>query len=164
MIQVIEAMRPDDWPAVRTIYEEGILTGSATFETTAPAWDAWNNSHLACCRLAARVEGRVAGWAALSPISSRKAYSGVAEISLYVAGWARGQGVGKALLEDLIRESEKAGIWTLQATTFAENIASQNLHRSFGFREVGRRERIAQRDGIWHDTVILERRSKTFGV
>jgi phosphinothricin acetyltransferase len=162
-------MRPDDWEAVRAIYEEGIGSGLATFETSAPGWDDWDQNHLPGCRLVAWLEdgeagGRVAGWAALSPVSRRKVYAGVAEISIYIAGWARGQGVGKALLSALIAESEQAGIWTLQATIFAENTASRALHRACGFREVGQRERIARRNGVWHDTVIMERRSRAIGV
>ncbi len=161
----IEAMRPEDWGSVRAIYEEGIATGRATFETAAPEWEAWNAGHLPVCRLVARQVGMpvITGWAALSPVSQRKVYAGVAEVSIYIAGWARGQGVGRALLNRLIAESEQAGLWTLQATIFAENTASQALHRSCGFREVGRRERIAQRDGAWHDTVVLERRSPVVG-
>ncbi len=164
MNAVIDVMRPDDWEAVRAIYEEGIASGLATFETGAPAWENWNLNHLPVCRLAARSGDRLAGWAALSPVSRRKVYAGVAEVSIYIAGWAHGQGLGRALLKELIAESERAGIWTLQATIFAINTASLRLHRSCGFREVGRRERIAQRDGIWLDTVVLERRSAVVGV
>ncbi len=165
----INALRPDDWPSVRSIYEEGIATGLATFETRVPEWTDWDQNHLPTCRLVARQSAqdgsrRIAGWAALSPVSRRLVYAGVAEVSIYIAGWARAQGVGRTLLAALIDESERAGIWTLQATIFAENSASLALHRSCGFREVGRRERIAQRNGIWHDTVVLERRSKIVGV
>jgi L-amino acid N-acyltransferase YncA len=164
----LKALRPEDWPSIRAIYEEGIATGLATFETHAPEWADWDQNHLVQCRLAAWRTGedgiqQIAGWTALSPVSRRKVYSGVAEISIYIAGWARGQGVGKDLLAALIVESERVGIWTLQASIFAENNASLTLHRSCGFREVGRRERIAQRDGVWHDTMILERRSKVVG-
>ncbi len=162
---VVKAMRPDDWEAVRAIYDEGLATGIATFETSAPGWEEWNNNHLPCCRLVAwsqedETGERPAGWAALSPVSRRKVYAGVAEVSVYIAGWARGKGAGKALLAALIAESERAGIWTLQASIFAENTASRGLHRACGFREVGLREKIARRDGVWHDTVLLERRSK----
>ncbi len=161
----IKAMRPEDWEAVRAIYVEGLATGVATFETGAPDWEDWNNNHLPCCRLVAwsqedESEGRPAGWAALSPVSRRKVYAGVAEVSVYIAGCARGQGIGRTLLVALIHTSEQAGIWTLQASIFAENAASRALHRSCGFREVGLREKIAQRDGVWHDTVLMERRSK----
>jgi L-amino acid N-acyltransferase YncA len=167
---IIEAMRPDDWEAVRAIYAEGISTGLATFETQTPDWKAWDSAHLFVCRLAARVhaaDGRgamMAGWAALSPVSRRAAYRGVAEVSIYIAGWARGQGIGRALLNQLIADAEQAGFWTLQSSIFAENTASLALHRLCGFREVGRRERIAQRDGVWHDTVIMEWRSAVVGV
>lgn len=169
MQPIIKAMRPEDWEAVRAIYEEGIGSGLATFETGTPGWEDWDRDHLPGCRLVAWLEGgegggRVAGWAALSPVSRRKAYAGVAEISIYIAGWARGQGVGRALLNALVAESEQAGIWTLQATIFAENTASRSLHRVCGFREVGWRERIAQRDGVWRDTVIMERRSRVIGL
>ena len=145
---------------MRAIYEEGLATGLASFETAAPDWSAWDSSHLNICRLAAWVDDRMVGWAALMPTSRRKVYAGVAELSIYIAAWARGQGVGKALLSELIVLSEQAGIWTLQSSIFAENRASYALHQQCGFREVGRRERIAQRDGIWHDTIILERRSR----
>lgn len=163
---IITAMRPEDWPSVRAIYEEGIATGVATFETAAPDWSDWDAGHLPCCRLVARLPGsqQIAGWAAISPVSKRKVYAGVAEVSIYIAGSARGQGVGKALLQALIEESERSGMWMLQASIFAINTASQALHRGCGFREVGRRERIAQRDGVWRDTIILERRSLVVGV
>lgn len=159
----IDALLPSDWPAIRTIYQEGMDTGMATFETRAPEWTEWDSSHLPCCRLAARQEGRLLGWAALSPVSHRKAYAGVAEVSIYIAGEARGQGLGKRLLAELVVASEQAGIWTLQAVIFAENVASLKLHRAGGFRVVGQRERIAQRDGAWRDTIILERRSRQVG-
>lgn len=157
---VIHPLRPEDWETVRAIYEEGLATGLASFETTAPDWPAWDSNHLDICRLAAWVDDRIAGWAALAPVSRRKVYAGVAELSIYIAAWARGQGVGKTLLSELITRSEQAGIWTLQSSIFAENQASYALHIHCGFREVGRRERIARRDGIWHDTIILERRSR----
>ncbi|HEX9019252.1 MAG TPA: GNAT family N-acetyltransferase [Anaerolineaceae bacterium] len=159
----IETMRPEDWPSVRAIYEEGIDTGCATFETAAPEWEEWDRGHLVCCRLVAMRQGALLGWAALSPFSRRSVYAGVAEVSIYIAGSARGQGVGKALLLALVAESERCGLWTLQAAMFAVNTASQELHRACGFRVVGRRERIAQRDGIWHDTVLMERRSSITG-
>jgi L-amino acid N-acyltransferase YncA len=155
----IDALRPDDWQAVRTIYLEGLATGLATFETEAPCWEDWDAGHLSICRFAARQQGTLIGWAVLSPVSRRKAYAGVAEVSIYIAAAARGQGVGKALLTTLITASEEAGIWTLQSAIFPFNPSSLQLHLSCGFREVGRRERIAMRDGIWHDTVLLERRS-----
>ena len=154
----IVPMTAADWPAVRAIYLEGIATGNATFETEAPDWPAWDGGHLPHSRLVAR-DGDVLGWAALSPVSSRCVYGGVAEVSIYVAAHARGRGVGRALLESLIAESEPRGIWTLQAGVFPENTASVELHLRCGFRMVGRRERIGQLRGAWRDTVLLERRA-----
>jgi L-amino acid N-acyltransferase YncA len=161
---IIEAMQDNDWDVVRAIYREGIATGNATFETDAPAWEAWDRGHLRTCRLVAKADGRVAGWAALSPVSGRCVYAGVAEVSLYVGALARGQGIGKALLVALVEESERAGLWTLQAGIFPENTASLALHRTHGFREVGRRERIGQMNGVWRDVVLMERRSKVVGI
>jgi L-amino acid N-acyltransferase YncA len=155
----IEPLLPEDWPAVQAIYAEGLATGIATFETAVPTWEAWDSAHRPGCRLVAREAGRLLGWAALSPVSKRPVYAGVAEVSIYIAGDARGRGVGKALLLALVAESEKVGIWTLQAGIFAENRASRALHRSCGFREVGLREKIGQRGGVWHDTILMERRS-----
>jgi L-amino acid N-acyltransferase YncA len=159
----IEPLHPGDWPEVRRILEEGIATGMATFETEAPRWEAWDGSHLPGHRFVAREAGRVAGWAALSPVSPRQAYAGVAEVSVYVAEDARGRGVGGALLAALVDSSEGGGIWTLQAVLFPGNEASLRLHRSAGFREVGRRERIGRLHGEWRDTVLLERRSGVVG-
>lgn len=157
-------MTAEDWPAVRTIYAEGIATGNATFATEIPDWDKWDGSHLPNCRLVAVDREEVLGWAALSPVSARKVYAGVAEVSVYVATSVRGHGVGKALLQALIHESERNGIWTLQAGIFPENIASVSLHKSLGFREVGRRERIGKMGNQWRDTLLLERRSPIVGV
>jgi L-amino acid N-acyltransferase YncA len=156
----IMAMEARDWEPVRAILQEGIDTGLATFETAVPDWDAWDAAHRRDCRLVARRDGVVAGWAALSPVSRRAAYAGVAEVSIYVAARQRSRGVGRALLERLIAESEKAGVWTLQAVVFPENGASIALHTSAGFRLVGRRERIARLAGRWQDTLLLERRSR----
>jgi phosphinothricin acetyltransferase len=156
-------MAATDWPAVRSIYEEGIATGHATFETAAPDWPEWDARHLPHSRLVARADGAVLGWAALSPVSSRCVYRGVAEVSIYVAARARGQGVGRALLAALIADSEQQGIWTLQAGIFPENLPSIALHRSAGFRTVGVRERIGCLGGTWRDTVLLERRSTVVG-
>jgi phosphinothricin acetyltransferase len=157
-------MRDEDWPAVRTIYEQGILTGHATFETQVPDWERWDEDHLRECRLVAVRYGEVIGWAALSPVSGRCIYAGVAEVSVYVAETARGQGVGRALLERLVSASEEAGLWTLQAGIFPENEASIGLHKACGFRIVGHRERIGQMEGVWRDTVLMERRSQVVGV
>lgn len=160
---IIEEMLESDWPAVRAIYLEGIATGEATFETEAPAWERWEAAHHGFARLVARGSDEVKGWAALSPVSGRAVYSGVAEVSVYVGEKHRGAGVGRALLETLIRASEQNGIWTLQAGIFAENSASVALHKLCGFREVGRRERIGRLKGVWRDTLLLERRSKVVG-
>ena len=160
---VADKMKDEDWDEVVSTYQEGIVTGNATFETDAPTWDKWDKSHLRDCRLVARAEGKVIGWAALSPVSTRCVYSGVAEVSLYVAASTRGIGVGKALLRALIDESERIGIWTLQAGIFPENAASIALTKGCGFREVGHRERIGQMDGIWMDVILMERRSKIAG-
>ena len=153
------------WPAVKAIYEAGIATGNATFETQAPTWEAWDTAHLGHSRLAAvDAAGTVRGWAALSPVSSRCVYGGVAEISVYIAAGARCQGVGRQLLQALIADSEAHGIWTLQAGTFEENTASIGLHTQAGFRVIGHRERIGQHHGVWRNTVQMERRSPTVGV
>lgn len=160
----IEPLAAAHWPAVRAIYEAGMATGMATFTTEAPSWEAWDKSHLAHCRLVATTTlGQVLGWAALSPVSSRCVYAGVAEVSIYIAAEARGQGVGRQLLAALVAESEQHGLWTLQAGIFPENAASLALHASQGFRTVGRRERIGQLRGQWHDTLLLERRSAVVG-
>jgi L-amino acid N-acyltransferase YncA len=149
---------------VCSIYEEGIATRNATFEAEAPSWESWDAAHIPACRLVARAGQMVRGWGALSPVSKRRCYAGVAEVSVYVRESARGQGVGRALLEHLIAASEAEGIWTLQGATFPENAESLRLQASCGFRVVGRRERIAQVDGVWRDTVLTERRSRKVGV
>ena len=161
----IRQMAPVDWESVRSIYLEGLATGDATFETEAPCWEKWDVSHLSAPRLVAvsQSDGGVIGWAALAPVSSRAVYRGVAEVSVYVADPFRGKGVGKALLEQIIGESEAKGIWTLQASVFPENIASLKLHNLCGFRVVGTRHRIAALQGIWRDTLLLERRSEIVG-
>jgi len=161
----IDTMTRDDWPAVRDIYEAGIATGEATFQTEAPPWDAWDAAHLPTCRLVMRDDDdRVIGWAALGRVSARSVYSGVAEVSVYVAESARGRGIGLLLLTALIDASERDGRWTLQASIFPENTASVRLHERCGFRIVGRRERIACQYGRWRDTFLLERRSSVVGV
>ena len=156
---VIRSLLPDEWSAVRRIYQEGIATGNATFEQAAPEWEEWDAGKLAVPRLVAEMEGAVVGWAALSPTSKRHVYRGVAEVSVYVAASARGQGVGRALLSALVEQSEAAGIWTLQAGIFPENAASVHLHERCGFRIVGRREKIGQMHGVWRDVLLMERRS-----
>jgi len=156
-------MRAEDWPAVEKIYRQCIVTENATFETEASDWENWNAKHHAHSRLVARNEQRVLGWAALSPVSARRVYAGVAEVSIYIAEAARGKGIGKGLLSALIEQSEQNGIWTLQAGIFPENTASITLHKSCGFREVGRREKIGQLKGVWRDVILLERRSHLCG-
>jgi L-amino acid N-acyltransferase YncA len=156
-------MTPEDWPAVRAIYEEGIATGQGTFETSVPSWEQWNAARLPHSRLVAR-STTVRGWAALSPVSSRACYAGVAEVGVYVAANARGQGVGRALLEALVADAEAHGLWTLQGATIAENAASLALQARCGFRVIGRRERIAKLAGVWRNTVLTERRSTTVGI
>jgi L-amino acid N-acyltransferase YncA len=160
---VISEMRPDDWETVRIIYAEGIATRQATFEVETPSWEAWDAAHLSFARLVARKAGTVAGWAALSPVSWRQAYAGVAEVSVYVAQDLRGTGFGRQLLEALIARSEQHGIWSLQVVMFPENAGSVALHLRCGFREVGRRQRIGKLDGEWRDTMLLERRSQRIG-
>ena len=157
-------MRDSDWPAVREIYREGIETGDATFQTGVPEWAEWDANHLRHSRLVARDADAVGGWAALSPVSRRECYSGVAEVSIYIAEAHRGRGLGRRLLFELIAASEARGMWTLQAGIFPENRASIALHERLGFRRVGVRERIGHRDGRWRDTVLLERRSKVVGL
>ena len=159
----IEPMREADWPAVHAIYEEGIATGNATFDTQAPDWEEWDRGHLASCRLVARRDGEVVGWAALSPVQRKSAYKGVAEGSLYVRADARGTGLGKRLSEALIETAESEGIWTLELWIFPENRTSIALCESLGFRIVGIRERIGRREGRWRDVVVMERRSDVVG-
>lgn len=160
----IVPMQPADWPLVREIYAEGIATGDATFETDVPDWEQWDRAHLRDCRLVANENGKVIGWAALSPVSARRVYAGVAEISIYVAEAVRGRKVGKSLLESLIRESEMNGIWTLQAGIFPENTASVALHTGCRFTKVGVRQRIGKLRDRWRDVLLLERRSSKTGV
>jgi phosphinothricin acetyltransferase len=169
MEYLIDNMRAEDWEQVRFIYLEGINTGNSTFEADAPDWDKWDSSHLHKPRLVARADDMVVAWAALSPVSSRCVYSGVAEISLYVAARHRGQGVGSALLAALIESSERTGIWTLQGGIFPENTASINLVKKHGFRVVGRREKAGKMThgllaGTWRDVILVERRSKVAGI
>ena len=156
---IIEQMKAGDWEQVRSIYLEGIAAGNSTFETEAPSWEKWDEGHLQIARLVMRDGDKVLGWAALSPVSKRSAYRGVAELTVYVTESARGQGFGRALLDALIEESERNNIWTLQASIFPENTASVKLHLACGFREVGRRERIAMLNGVWRDTLLFERRA-----
>ncbi len=163
MNYVIDEMKSEDWEQVRSIYLEGIATGVATFETVAPSWEKWDAGHLRQARLAARDGDGLSGWAALSRVSDRCVYGGVAEVSVYVGERGRGRGVGRALLDALVEASEQSGIWTLQAGVFPENEASIKLHLRCGFREVGRRERIGKLNGVWRDTLLFERRSRKVG-
>ena len=164
MNYVIDSMQSEDWKSVLEIYAEGIATGQATFETKVPDWQYWDEGHLNGCRFVARDGEVVLGWAALSPVSRRQVYAGVAEVSVYVAAAARGRGVGNVLMSALIEASEASGFWTLQSSVFPENQASIKLHLNHGFRELGRRERIAKLQGVWRDTVLLERRSRLVGL
>jgi phosphinothricin acetyltransferase len=156
----IRELRAEDWPAVRSIYEQGIVGRNATFETEAPEWDAWDRSQLEGHRLVAVENRRVVGWVAVHPVSLRPCYRGVVEHSVYVDSDYHGRGVGRSLLERLLADTEQAGIWTIQTGIFPENEASLSLHVKCGFRVVGTQERLGQLDGVWRDVVVLERRSK----
>ena len=159
----LRPMEEKDWPAVAEIYKQGIATGYATFETAVPKYEDWDRNHLKECRLIAEREGVVAGWAALSPVSSRCVYGGVAEVSVYVSIEYHGLGMGQMLMEQLILESEQQGLWTLQSGIFPENTGSIKLHEKVGFRKIGYREMVAKHQGEWKDNLIFERRSKTIG-
>jgi phosphinothricin acetyltransferase len=161
---LIEELTPDHWPQVAAIYQDGISSGDATFETEIPSWEVWDTNHFPHSRLIAMVSGKIAGWAALSPVSKRVVYQGVAEVSVYVASTAQRRGVGTTLLGALVLSSEQNGVWTLQAGIFPENEVSLYLHKKHGFRVVGRRERIGLRAGIWRDVILMERRSQVAGV
>ncbi|MBE0649748.1 MAG: N-acetyltransferase [Bacteroidales bacterium] len=160
----IKKMQPNDWEQVASIYQEGIDTGNATFETQCPPWEVWDEKHRKDCRFVAKENDKIAGWIALSGVSVRAVYSGVCEVSVYIASEFKNKGVGSLLMQALIEESERHGIWTLQAAIFPENEASIHLHEKFGFRQVGIREKIGKREGIWRDNVFLERRSKIAGI
>jgi phosphinothricin acetyltransferase len=160
----ITALLSEHWPAVKTIYEQGIATGQATFQTSAPTWEEWNTSHLDHSRLVALEDEEVIGWAALTPVSGRCVYAGVAEVSIYIAPAHRGKKIGEILLKALVDSSEKHNIWTLQAGLFSENPASLKIHENSGFRIVGYREKIGRQNGVWRDTLLLERRSRKVGI
>lgn len=160
----ISTLLPEHWDAVKKIYKEGIATGNATFQTVAPSWQDWNTSHAATCRFIAEENNLVLGWAALSPVSDRHVYAGVAEVSVYVAASARGKKIGSALLQALVNESEKNGFWTLQSGIFPENKQSIFIHEKCGFRMVGYRERIGKMKTVWRDNIFMERRSPIVGV
>ena len=160
----ITTLLPAHWDVVKKIYEEGIATGNATFQTSAPSWEEWDAAHSAKPRLIAIENDEILGWAAITPVSGRCVYAGVGEVSVYVSTKARGKGIGKKLLQNLIQESEKENFWTLQAGIFPENKASLAIHEACGFRVIGTRERIGKMNGVWRDTVLLERRSNKTGV
>jgi len=160
----IKPMEANDWPLVSKIYAEGIATGFATFEKDIPTYEAWDSAHMKSCRLVAVKENEILGWAALSPVSSRCVYGGVGEVSVYVGQNGRGMGLGKQLMESLIEESEKEGLWTLQSGIFPENEGSIHLHKKVGFRFIGKRERVGKLDGVWRDNLLFERRSEVVGV
>lgn len=160
----IRDMQEQDWPEVVDIYRQGMRTGNATLETAVPSWEEWNAAHLSACRSIASQEERVLGWAALTPVSGRCVYAGVAEVSVYVATAAQHRGIGTTLLRALIDASEHEGIWMLQSGILAENEASLALHERCGFRIVGRREHLGQLNGVWRDVLLLERRSQSVGI
>ncbi|MET3026028.1 N-acetyltransferase family protein [Flavobacterium sp. UW10123] len=155
----IRKLLVEDWNQVKSIYQKGIDTGNATFQTSAPSWEDWDQSHLTSCRIVMEENNKVIGWAALTPVSSRCVYAGVAEVSVYVDPAHSGKGIGLILLNELVRLSEAEGIWTLQAGIFPENTASLRIHEKAGFRILGTREKIGKQNGIWRDTALLERRS-----
>jgi len=159
---ILRPLLPEDWPAVLQIYQEGIATGIATLQTEAPGWEEWDRAHAPMPRLVIETDA-VVGWAALSPVSSRPVYAGVAEVSIYIASHTRGRGLGRHLLQALIDQSERAGYWTLQAAIFRRNQASAALHARCRFRLVGHRERLGALHGRWEDILLFERRSRTVG-
>lgn len=155
----IKSLVKDHWISVLKIYAEGISTGLATFETEIPNWEQWDKNHIPSCRIIACIKNKIVGFAVLSNVSTRDVYKGVAEVSIYVAQEFRKQNIGKIVLHQLILKSEKEGFWTLQAGIFSKNTASISLHKSCGFRTIGRREKIGQLHGVWHDNLLMERRS-----
>ncbi|WP_319005479.1 GNAT family N-acetyltransferase [Metabacillus litoralis] len=160
---MIDQMQQEDWKYVKNIYLEGIATKNATFQKESPSWKQWDEAHINDCRLVAKIKGEVIGWAALSPISTRPVYSGVAEVSVYVCRHKKGLGIGSLLIKSLIEQSEESGFWMLQSGIFPENYSSIHIHKKYGFREVGIRKKIAKLDGKWRDVVLLERRSTKVG-
>ena len=157
-------MLPQHWEAVKTIYEQGIATGNATFQTNAPSYKSWDDAHLKTCRIIAILNNDIVGWAALTPVSSRCVYEGVAEVSVYIATNARGKNIGSMLLQELIKQSEQQNFWTLQSGIFPENKASISIHEKNGFRHIGYREKIGKMGNLWRDNMIMERRSKIVGI
>ncbi|WP_299124406.1 GNAT family N-acetyltransferase [uncultured Winogradskyella sp.] len=161
---IFRKLKETDWESVSKIYQEGLDTGNATFETNIPDWQEWNSAHIKECRIIAEINNTIIGWAALSPVSSRCVYGGVAEVSVYVSSKFSGQKIGTQLLKRLISKSEENGIWTLQAGIFPENKGSIIIHEKLGFRKVGYREKIGQMNGIWRNTILLEKRSESVGI
>ena len=159
----LRSLQESDWISVAEIYRQGIETNNATFQKEIPTWDIWDSAHIKTCRIVACLDNEIIGWAALSPVSGRCVYAGVAEVSVYVSNQYKGRKVGTKLLERLISESESGGFWTLQAGIFPENLASLKTHEKLGFRTVGYREKIGKMDNTWRDTILLERRSKIIG-
>lgn len=160
----IQPLTASHWPDAARIYEAGIATGNATFQTEVPSWEAWGKAHRPDCRLVALYKGKVVGWAALSSVSARPVYAGVAEVSIYIDPAFRGQGVGDGLMTALIDESETQGVWTLQSGVFPENAASMRLHQKHGFRTIGIKEKIGKMNSVWRDVAMLERRSRVAGI
>lgn len=160
----LRKMTATDWPRVKDIYQKGLDLGYASFETEAPAWEKWDAAHLTDCRYVAETSEGILGWIALSKVSAREVYKGVAEVSIYIDPAQSGRGLGKKLMEKVIEESEKRGFWTLQSGIFPQNTASIHLHEKMGFRKIGYREKVAKRAGIWQDNVLMERRSKKVGL
>ncbi|MFC4736056.1 GNAT family N-acetyltransferase [Bacillus daqingensis] len=154
----LHRLQKENWPQAAAVYKAGMDNGDATFETEVADWETWNHSHHAFARIAACWNGTFAGWAALSPVSPRLVYAGVAEVSVYVDPDFSGKGIGSSLLKEIEREGAVNGIWTLQSVIFSSNKGSLHVHQKSGFRTVGYRERIAVRDGVWHDTVLMEKR------
>ena len=161
---LIEEMKDTDWEYVKSIFQEGIDTGNATFQTETPTWEEWDKGHTEACRFVARLADEIIGWVALSPISSREAFRGVAEVSIYLSKNAAGKGIGSKLLSHLIQESEKSGFWTIQSMIFPENIGSIKLHHKHGFQETGTHQRMGKLNGVWRDVVRLEYRSEAVGI
>jgi L-amino acid N-acyltransferase YncA len=159
----LRELKSEDWNSVAEIYRQGIETGNATFQTEVPTWESWDSAHLKTCRIVACLSKEIIGWAALTPVSGRCVYAGVAEVSVYVSLRYQGQKTGTILLDKLIAESEETGLWTLQSSIFPENLASLKIHINLGFRKVGVRKKIGKMNGKWRNTVLLERRSKTTG-
>jgi len=160
---IIRNIRESDWPEIKAIFEDGIKTGVATLETSPPEWFVWNDAHLEFGRILSEENGVVTGWAALIPVSRRKAYEGVAEESIYIREGFRGKGTGSLLMQELIKICEESGIWTIQAVILRENTGSILFHERHGFRTVGYREKIGKQGSVWRDTVLMERRSEMNG-